>query len=133
MVDGGPCLPRVKFTVDLSGSFESPVPAKLQALLTREFTVDMFDMPKRARIRNDVMRLKGKGLKPGQIIERLGEPLSTKMIQAAVKFDALMSEIEACDPLELQLEPINDYGKFRRHKHPRYKFSMKEGYVQPEL
>ena len=133
MVDGGPCLPRVKFTIDLSGAFESAAPEELQTFLVRKFTVDMFEIPKRARIRKEVMRLKGLGLKPKQIIESLGEPLSTKMIQNAVRFDVLMQEVGAEDPLRLQLEPPNDYVKFRRHKNPRYSFSMKEGYVQAEL
>ena len=70
LVDGGPCFPRVKFTVDLTGSFESDAPAEIQSLLTREFTVDMFEIPKRARIRADVIRLKQDGCNVKQTIER---------------------------------------------------------------
>ena len=133
MVDGGPCFPRVKFTVDLTGSFESDAPDELQSLLTREFTVDMFELPKRARIHVDVMRLKQEGCNMKQTIERLNEPLSTKMIGSAVKLNDLLEELGISDPLQFQAEPPNDYAKFRKHLNPKYSFSMMEGYTRPEL
>ena len=133
MVDGGPCYPRVKFTVDLTGSFESDAPAEIQSLLTREFTVDMFEIPKRARIRADVIRLKQDGCNVKQTIARLAEPLSTKMIASAVKLNDQLVQSGISDPFQFQAEPPNDFAKFRKHLNPRYSFTMKEGYTRPEL
>ena len=133
MIDGGPCYPRVKFTVDLTGSFESDAPAEIQALLTRDFTVDVFEIPKRARIRADVIRLKQDGCNVKQTIERLAEPLSTKMIASAAKLNDQLVQSGISDPLQFQAEPPSDYAKFRKHLNPRYSFTMKEGYTRPEL
>lgn len=133
LVDGGPCYPRVKFKVDLTGAFESNAPEELQALLSREFTVDVFELPKRARIRNEAMRLLGEGCNRKQVIERIDEPLSTKMIASSVQLNSCMEELGIDDPLKFQAEPPNDYKKFRKHLNPRYKFSMTEGYIRPEL
>ncbi len=133
MIDGGPCLPRVKFTVDLSGSFESDAPAELQSLLIREFTVDMFEIPKRAKIREDVLRLRQEGCNAKETIEHLSEPSSTKMIKSTDRLNAQMVEMGLSDPFQFQSEPPNDYAKFRRHLNPRYSFSMKEGYTRPTL
>ena len=132
-VDGGPCLPRVKFTVDLSGSFESDAPAEIRSLLVRDFTVDMFEIPKRARIRADVIRLKQDGCNVKQTIEHLKEPLSTKMIANAVSLNDRLVEMGISDPFQFQAEPPSDYPKFRKHLNPRYSFSMDEGYARPEL
>ena len=133
MVDGGPCYPRVKFTVDLTGSFESDAPAEIQSLLTREFTVDMFEIPKRARIRADVIRLKQDGCNAKQTIARLAEPLSTKMIASAVKLNDQLLQSGISDPFQFQSEPPSDYAKFRKHLNPRYSFTLKEGYTRPAL
>ena len=133
MIDGGPCLPRVKFTVDLTGSFESDAPDELQSLLVREFTVDMFELPKRARLREEVMRLRESGCNVKETIEYLNEPLSSKVIAGTVKFNEQYVEMGVSDPLQFQAEPPNDYPKFRRHLNKRYSFSMTEGYTRPEL
>ena len=133
MIDGGPCLPRVRFTVDLTGSFESDAPDELQSLLVREFTVDMFEIPKRARLREEVMRLRESGYNVKKTIEYLNEPLSSKVIADTVKFNEQYVEMGVSDPLQFQAEPPNDYPKFRRHLNKRYSFSMMEGYTRPEL
>ena len=133
MVDGGPCFPRVKFTVDLTGSFESAAPVELRSLLVRDFTVDLFEIPKRARIRADVIRLKQDGCNVKKTIERLNEPLSTKMIANAVRLNDRLVKMGISDPFQFQSEPPTDYQKLRRHRNPRYKFSMESGYTPPAL
>ena len=133
LVDGGMCYPRVKFKVDLAGSFESTAPDELQALLSREFTVDLFEFPKRARIRAEVVRLLGEGYSNWQVIEHFEEPLSKAIVASSAELDSCMKELGVVDPLKIQLEPPTDFGRMRRHRNPRYSFSMKEGYIRPEL
>ena len=133
LVDGGMCYPRVKFKVDLTGSFESTAPDELQALLSREFTVDLFEFPKRARIRAEVVRLLGEGYSNWQVIQHFDEPLSKAIVASSAELDSCMKEMGVVDPLKIQLEPPTDFGRMRRHRNPRYSFSMKEGYIRPEL
>ena len=85
MCDGGSLLPRAKFTVDLSGSFESDPPDLLHRILRREFTVDVFDSPKHNRIRPQVVELANLGMTHKQIAAALNEPVSSRMISKAIK------------------------------------------------
>ena len=133
MCDGGSLLPRAKFTVDLSGSFESDPPDLLQRILRREFTVDVFDSPKHNRIRPQVVELANLGMTNKQIAAALNEPVSGRMISKAIKLDKYMRAEQIADPYSLQLEPPSDLKKMRRHLHPRYEFSLSEGYCRSDF
>ena len=59
---GGPLLPRAKFKVDLSGSFEGQLPEELEQQLVAEYTVDLFDRPHFEIIRDEVVKLNNEGM-----------------------------------------------------------------------
>jgi site-specific DNA recombinase len=128
LCDGGPLLPRAKFTVDLSGSFEGEAPETLREMLIQEFTVDVFEVPKRERIRRQVIDMVSRGLKQKQIAEGFEEPVSRKLVNQSIQLTEYMAASGITDPLEVQLAPPTDLKKVRRHLNSRYSFSMEEGY-----
>jgi site-specific DNA recombinase len=129
LCDGGHPLLRAKVKLNFAGSLSDidRVP-ELGQLLNREFTFDLFRPPQRERIREDVIRLMGEGMSQRRIGRNLAEKPKQKVVQDAISLHRKMHELGLMSPYELLLEPPDDYPKLRRHKNPRYLFSMKEGY-----
>ena len=96
-------------------------------MLIQEFTVDVFEVPKRERIRRQVIDMVSRGLKQKQISEGFREPVSGKMINQSIQLNEYMAASRITDPFEVQLAPPADLKKVRRHLNSRYSFSMEEG------
>jgi site-specific DNA recombinase len=134
LCDGGHPLPRATVKLNLAGSLSDidRVP-ELGQLLAREFTLDLFRPPQRERIREDVIRLMGEGMSQRCIGRDLAEKATQPAVQNAIALHRKMQEHGLNSPYELLVEPPDDYPKLRRHKNPRYQFSMKEGYERPPI
>jgi site-specific DNA recombinase len=134
LCDGGHPLPRAEVKLNLAGSLSDidRVP-ELRQLLTREFTFDLFRPPQRERIREDVIRLTGEGMSQRCIGRNLAEKATQPAVQNAIALHRQMQERGLSSPYELLLEPPDDYAKLRRHKNPRYQFSLKDGYERQPL
>ena len=52
-------------------------------------------------------------------------------MQKSLALDRKMKELGQENPYVVLLEPPGDYGRLRRHKHARFKFSMREGTKDP--
>jgi hypothetical protein len=129
LCDGGHPKTRAKVKLDLGGSIEDiqDVP-ELQALLTREFTLDLFEPPQRERIREQAVTLAAQGLTERRIVQSLPEKVTQPAVQHALALDRKLKELCLASPYVVLLEPPDDYGRLRRHKHARFKFSTREGY-----
>ena len=134
MADGGPLLPRVKFQIDLSGAFPNvQLPDALKCRLMQWFTVDIFDLPVRERIRSQAAKLRAEGLTFKQILNRLGIRTSEKAIADAIALNEQMKCNELDSPLVFQSEPPTDIKKMKRYRHPRYRFEPLDGYERPDI
>jgi hypothetical protein len=134
MIDGGALLPRVTFKIDLSGAFsESVLSERLKSFLTREFTADAFELPTRAKIREQAVALRARGKTHKQIVELVDVKTSALTVAKALALDAQMSAQGLTSPLVVQSEPPSDTKKMRRHLHPRYSFEPIAGYEPPNL
>jgi hypothetical protein len=129
LCDGGHPEARAKVKLDLGGSIEGiqDVP-ELKALLTREFTLDLFEPPQRERIREQAVTLAAQGLTERRIVQSLPEKVTQPAVQHALTLDRKLKELRLASPYVVLLEPPDDYGRLRRHKHARFKFSTREGY-----
>ena len=134
MYDGGPLLPRVRFTVDLTSAFTANLNSKeLQRMLRKSWTCDVFDLPKRELIREEVISLSKEGRSRKDIAAEMDTPTSVRVVGDAISLNRMMTSQNIVDPLLVQMEPPTDLKKLRRHKHERYSFEMAEGYVQPPI
>jgi hypothetical protein len=134
MIDGGPLYPRVTFRVDLSNAFsELALSDSLNKFLTREFTADAFELPTRAKIREQAVALRARGKTHKQIVELVDVKTSALTVAKALALDAQMSAQGLTSPLVVQSEPPSDTKKMRRHLHPRYSFEPAAGYEPPNL
>ena len=134
LCDGGYLHPRAKVRLDLAGSIAdaASVPG-LRQLLEEEFTIDLFDPPQRERIRQEAVRLAAKGLEQREIAEQLEEKPTQPAVWNALQLQKRMDELQITDPYLIVYEPPADFTKLRKHKNPRYKFQIREGYVRPQL
>jgi hypothetical protein len=129
LCDGGHPKARARVKLNLGGSITGieDVP-ELDSLLTRELTLDLFVPPQRERIREEVVWLSAEGLTERRIAESLSEKVTQPAVQNALALDRRMKELGLESPYVVLLEPPDDYGRLRRHKHARFKFSTREGY-----
>jgi hypothetical protein len=135
LCDGGHPKLRAKVKLNLGGSIEhvQDVP-ELQALLIRDFTLDLFEPPQRERIRENAVRLAAEGLTERSIAQTLSEKATQPAVQKALALDRKLKTMGLESPYVVLMEPPNDYGRrLRRHKHARFKFSMREDYQRPSL
>ncbi|MDB5389504.1 MAG: recombinase family protein [Planctomycetaceae bacterium] len=81
--------------------------------------VDLFDPVQQVAIRGDFKKLKAKGLTEKVVVVQLGVtfPFVTQAINLRKEMD--LRQID--DPYQLQTAPPEDYSKFRRHLHPRFR------------
>ena len=93
----------------------------------------MFEIPKREKFRHRIVELKGQGMTLEQIAGQLDEPISERVISNALKLHEQMESLGITDPFVVQMSPPDDLKKLRRHRHPRYSFSMADDYQRPEL
>ncbi len=134
LCDGGHPESRARVKLHLGGSITDiqRVPG-LESLLSRELTLDLFDPPQRERIRTEAVRLAAEDLTERCIARSLSEKVTQPAVQKALTLDRKMKELGLQSAYVVLLEPPDDYGRLRRHKHARFKFSMREGYERPAL
>lgn len=132
LCDGGHPKARAKVKLNLGGSIANiqDVP-QLQALLSREITLNLFEPPQRERIREQVVALAAKELTERQIAQSLSEKVTQPAVQKALALDRKLKASGLEGPYVILLEPPDDYARLRRHKHPRFKFEAREGYQRP--
>jgi hypothetical protein len=134
LCDGGHPRARAKVRLNLGGSIADiqRVPG-LESLLRRGLTLDLFDPPQRERIRTESVRLAAEGLTERCIVRSLSEKVTQPAVQKALALGRKMKELGLESPYVVLVEPPDNYGRLRRHKHARFKFSMREGYEKPSL
>jgi site-specific DNA recombinase len=136
LVDGGHPLPRARVKLTLAGIVpDAQAVPKLEELLTRELTLDLFERPpQREQIRKDAVRLDAQHIPHRQIAAQLPEENpKLKVVQDALALDRKMKELGLESPYVLVTEPPEDYPKLRRHKNSQYKFRPREGYQRPAI
>jgi site-specific DNA recombinase len=121
LIDGGAIVLRAKFTLHLAPLISRSANApEFGNLLRHEMVVDLFDPPQRVLFRKQIMALRSAGLTERQVARQLH--LTVTAAQRAATLDRLMQKLNLDDPYVAVLEPPRDYGKLRRHRHPRFQF-----------
>lgn len=134
LIDGGHLLPRAKVKLRLASIVPDAVHAsEFDRFLERELIIDLFEPPQRERIRAEAVRLDGNGLDQRQIAAQIAERPTQTAVFNALALDRAMREAGRANPYVLVMEPPADYPKLRRHRHPRYEFKPRGGYVQQRL
>jgi site-specific DNA recombinase len=125
LLDGGAVVLRARLRLCLAqlAGPSGRAPAVV-AHLTREVVVDLFDRPQRARLLWQVVALRAAGRTERQAAQELG--ITVTAAQRAAALARLMEERGTDDPYERLTAPPQD-AKFRRHLHPRYRFSPLDG------
>lgn len=117
LLDGGNPVLRAAVTIDLSPAGAEPLADGLE--LRRTLVVDLFDPPQREAIRAEVVRLRGMGLSEREVARRLS--VTVTAAQRAAALQRMMDRDGVTDPYRRLLEPPSDSGRFRRHRHPRFR------------
>jgi hypothetical protein len=121
LCDGGHPVLRARFTLCLTSLL--PTGAGLDRLapaLQRSLVVELFNPPQREIFRVPVMELTAAGVTQREIARRLS--LTQPAVQGAVALARQMKERAIDDPYLVLTAPPDDYGRLRRHRHPRYRF-----------
>lgn len=119
--DGGNVVLRARFYLRLANLLPSDRTRDvLDRPLQRELVVELFDPPRRERIRGEVVRLRAEGYKQPAIAEKLG--VTVTAVQRAVAMQAQVEQLAMCDPYVPVTEPSDAASRMRRHLHPRYRF-----------
>jgi DNA invertase Pin-like site-specific DNA recombinase len=121
LCDGGAVVLRARFTLYLARLIPNAIAHQMtEGPPRKDMVVDLFDPPQRVAYRQEVMRLRGQGLTEREVAQRLG--ITTTAAQRAAALDRQMRALGLTDPYQPIHEPPADYGKLRRHQHPRYRF-----------
>jgi site-specific DNA recombinase len=122
LCDGG----HVGLRATLNVSLTSLIPATWQsptvnAHLTTNLEVDLFEMPQRAAFRRRVVQMYSDGLLNEQIARDLR--ITLPAVARAKGLQKLMDSVGLTDPYLRLEKPPEDYKKMRRHLHSRYRFN----------
>jgi hypothetical protein len=101
--------------------------------LTRDVTLDLFEVPQRERIREDVVCLTQSGLKQREICQAILEHPTQTAVQNALALHRKILTMGMSTPYVLVMEPPEDYTKLRLYRHPNYRFEPKENYQRPQI
>jgi hypothetical protein len=96
----------------------------LDGALQREVIVDLYELPQRVAFLKQVLELRQQGLTERQVAERLG--ITQPAVQRTMALARHMKQRGITDPYLPVLQPPEDYGKLRRHHHPRYRFEPRD-------
>jgi hypothetical protein len=134
LVDGGHPLPRARVVLALDGIVPdlARIP-EMAGFLRRELIIDLFEPPQRARIREQVVKLRQDGMTENQIMERIAEKPTKTVVQQAMALHRTIEQQGLSSPYMMLDAPPDDYAKLRRHKHRLYKFTPVAGYQRPPL
>lgn len=127
-VDGGACVLRASFEVDLLALTEGDASFPREEIqpMVHHLAIDLFDPPQRIRHLKDVVQLSSPAedetsrMTERQIASRFG--VTQPVVQRAKRLHLLMSELGVTDPYQPLYQPPEDNAKMRRHKHERYRF-----------
>lgn len=131
LCDGGHIGLRARFTLHLLNAVpEARRVTGLADVLKRPMVVDLFDPPQREAFRPQVMQLKAREISGRRMTERqIAKDLTITLpaVQRACALARKMEEQGLSDAYLPVAEPPEDYGKLRRHKHPRFRFEPLPG------
>lgn len=130
LCDGGKVVLRASFRLQAAGLVEDQrVRDALQRPLEQVLHVDLFEPPEREAFRKQVVRMRqgdgcSRGMTERQVARELG--ITVTAAQRASALQRKMDRLGLLDPYLRMSEPPEDCTKFRRHKHPRYRFQPLE-------
>lgn len=121
LIGGGAVVLRAKLVLNLAPVVPGASQyAELSGYLRRELQVDLFDLPQHVRFRADIVQLRAAGFTEREAARQVG--ITITAAQRAARLNRTMDEECLTDPYLCVTEPPADYGKLRRHRHPRYRF-----------
>jgi hypothetical protein len=123
---GGLVLLRARFRLRVSNLVpDKRVYEVLQQPLERVLTVDLFDPPHPEAFRRRICELRAGGITQKKAALECG--LTITAAQDAAGLQRRMDALGITDAYVPVTQPPDDYGKFRRHLHSRYRFEPVEG------
>jgi hypothetical protein len=126
LCDGGHPVLRAHFTFSLVPLLHAaPGMERLAPALQRPLVVDLFEGPQRVTCRDRVLELTANGMGQREIARELG--ITQPAVQRAVALGRQMANLGIDDPYVPLTAPPEDYARWRRHKHPRYRFEPLTG------
>lgn len=132
LCDGGHLLPRAQVTLALDGiAPDAQHAAELAAFLTRQRTIDLFDLPQRAVIREQAVALAAQHIEQREIALRLS--VTQTAVQKALALDRTMKSMGLETPYVPVNQPPEDYPKLRRHRNRKFRFEPLDGHQPPSL
>lgn len=130
LLDGGKVVLRAKVTLLLAPLVGDKAVAEVLAqhteLCRHELTVDLFDVPQRASLREQVVAARANGRTEQQIASELG--VTVTATQRAAALQRLMDVRGVTDAYEIVKKPPPDCRKMCRHRHKRYRFKPLPGF-----
>jgi hypothetical protein len=127
LCEGTPFVLRAKLRLRLAALLpDKRVRGVLEKPLQRVLKIDLFNMPQRVALREQVVAGRQERAPSGrmkterEVARSLG--ITVTAAQRAAALDRLMTEQGLTDPYVLLLEPPTDYPKLCRHLHPRCHF-----------
>lgn len=129
LCDGGTVVHRARFTLHLARLLpDAEFDAGLEAMLTVEMQVDLFDPPQRERFRKQAVDLRAQGLTERQIAAELG--ITQPAVQYAFKLQHKMDKLGLTDAYVPVTNPQQLPSQYRRHLHPRFQSTSGEDTVR---
>jgi hypothetical protein len=123
---GGHVVLRGNFRLRLSNLYsDKRIQETLQLPLERILTVDLFNPRQLEACRRRILELRAGGMSEKQASKACG--IAIAAAQKAAGLQRQMDSLGLTDPYVSVQEPPDDYGKFRRHLHMRYRFEPLEG------
>jgi hypothetical protein len=123
---GGRVVLRAKFRLRVSNLLpEKRIQQVLEQPLERVLTVDLFNPTQPEAYRRRICDLRAGGMTQREAADRCG--LTITAAQDAAGLQRRMDALGLTDPYVAVTQPPDDYGKFRRHLHSRYRFEPLEG------
>lgn len=129
LCDGGMITLRAKFVlslVPLLGANQRTGAA--EKCLSLDMQVDLFERPQRERFRSQVIAMREAGMTESAVAAALG--ITKTAAQHAAALNRQVVELGLADPYVAVLSPPVEYGKLRRHRHPRYQFQRIDDVAQ---
>jgi len=129
LIDSKKPIPRTRVVLNLLASWPDTASVPIaQELFTVALTVDNeATVPQRARVRETAVRLLEEGCKQRDAAAKLG--VTQPAIERACRLTRMMAERNLDTPFVPVISPDELGTKHRRHKHQRYRFQTRDGYV----
>ncbi len=120
LCDGGAIVLRAEFELVLANLLPTFAGQSIE-ILRRPLRINLFDPTQREQMRPSILELTAQGgLTERQIAAQLG--VTQPVVQRAKKLARQMASLGLADPYVRVTDPPEEYGKLRRHKHPRFRF-----------